>query len=170
MTKLTPYSPASRDVMVSLLAAFYAEHYALSERVEAAVTPERLAAADEDLADWEAREDAALYLIEEDGASAGLLFLARHGGAVVWIENLFVRPEMRRRGIATRAIALAEEIARRDMHAPAISMDVIPQNQAAMRLYHALGYDTLQMITMRKPLGGAQREERTDLMGLPFRI
>ena len=88
----------------------------------------------------------------------------------MWIENLFVRPEMRRRGIATRAIVLAEEIARRDMHAPAVSMDVIPQNQAAMRLYHALGYDTLQMITMRKPLVGAQREGRTDLMGLPFRI
>ncbi len=170
MTKLTPYSPASRDVMVSLLAAFYAEHYALSERVEASVTPERIAAADEDLADWEAREDAALYLIEEDGRAAGLLFLARHGGTVVWIENLFVRTKKKRRGIATRAIAQAAEIARRDMHAPAISMDVIPQNQAAMRLYHALGYDTLQMITMRKPLGGAQREERTDLMGLPFRI
>lgn len=170
MTKLTPYNPASRDTMVELLATFYAEHYALSENVEAAVTPERIAAAEEDLAEWEAREDAALYLIEEDGVVAGLLFLARHGGSVVWIENLFVRQELRRRGIATRAIALAEEIARREMHAPAISMDVIPQNQAAMRLYHALGYDTLQMITMRKPLAGAQREGRTDLMGLPFRI
>lgn len=170
MTKLTPYNPASRDAMVELLAAFYAEHYALSENVEAVVTSERMAAAEEDLAEWEAREDAALYLIEEDGGVAGLLFLARHGGSVVWIENLFVRQELRRRGIATRAIALAEEIARREMHAPAISMDVIPQNQAAMRLYHALGYDTLQMITMRKPLVGAQREGRTDLLGLPFRI
>ena len=56
------------------------------------------------------------------------------------------------------------------MHAPAVSMDVIPQNLAAMRLYHALGYDTLQMITMRKPLQGAMREGRTDLLGLPFRI
>ena len=88
----------------------------------------------------------------------------------MWIENLYVRPEMRRRGIAARAIALAEEIARRELHAPAVSMDVIPQNPAAMRLYHALGYDTLQMITMRKPLEGAKREGRTDLMGLPFRI
>ena len=170
MTKLRLHSPALRDAMVALLAAFYAEHYALSENEEAAVTPERLTAADEDLADWEEREDAALYLIEEDGEAAGLLFLARHGGTVVWIENLFVRPELRRRGIATRAIALAEEIAQREMHAPAVSMDVIPQNQAAMRLYHALGYDTLQMITMRKPLSGAKREGRTDLLGLPFRI
>lgn len=170
MTKLRPYSPTSRDVMVELLSAFYAEHYALSENVEAAVTPERTAAAAEDLAEWEAREDATLYLIEEDGVVAGLLFLARHGGSVVWIENLFVRQELRRRGIATRAIALAEEIARRELHAPAISMDVIPQNQAAIHLYHALGYDTLQMITMRKPLDGAKREGRTDLMDLPFRI
>lgn len=170
MTKLTPCTPADREATVGLLAAFYAEHYALSESVEASVTPERLAAAEEDLTDWEAREDAALFLIREDGESAGLLFLARHGGSVVWIENLYVRPDMRRRGIAARAIALAEEIARRELHAPAVSMDVIPQNQAAMRLYHALGYDTLQMITMRKPLEGAKREGRTDLMGLPFRI
>ncbi|MBQ3486630.1 MAG: GNAT family N-acetyltransferase [Clostridia bacterium] len=170
MTKLTPYSAASRDAMTALLAAFYAEHYALSENEAAAVTPERLTAAEEDLADWEAREDAALFFIEEDGKTAGLLFLARHGGTVVWIENLFIRPELRRRGIATRAVVLAEEIARRDMHAPAVSMDVIPQNLAAMRLYHALGYDTLQMITMRKPLQGAMREGRTDLLGLPFRI
>ena len=96
--------------------------------------------------------------------------LARHGGTVVWIENLFVMPEMRSRGIATRAIGLAEEIAGRDMQAPAISMDVIPQNQAAMRLYHALGYDTLQMVTMRKPLRGEKREDQMLLLGLPFRM
>lgn len=170
MTELTPCTPADRETTVGLLAAFYAEHYALSEGVEASVTPQRLAAAEEDLTDWEAREDAALFLIGEDGENAGLLFLARHGGSVVWIENLYVRPEMRRRGVATRAVALAEAIARQQLHAPAISMDVIPQNPAAMRLYHALGYDTLQMITMRKPLEGAKREGRTDLMGLPFRI
>lgn len=170
MTKLMTYSVQYRAEMVELLAAFFAEHYALSENEAASVTPERLAAAGEDLADWEAREDATLYFITEDGDTAGLLFLARHGGSVVWIENLYVRPEMRRRGIATRAITLAEEIAREELHAPAVSMDVIPQNQAAMRMYHALGYDTLQMITMRKPFGGAKREGRTDLLGLPFRI
>ena len=112
MTKLLPLSAAPRETAVALLAAFYAEHYTLSEKEPAPITPQRLAAADEDLADWEAREDAALYLIAEDETLAGLLFLARHGGSVVWIENLYVRPELRRRGIATRAIAQAKEIAR----------------------------------------------------------
>lgn len=170
MTELVRYTEADQQVMTEMLAAFFAEHYAISEKTDAQVTPERLQAAGEDLAEWLAREDAAVYRIAENGETAGFLMLARHGGTVVWIENLFVMPEMRRRGIATRAIGLAEEIAGRDMQAPAISMDVIPQNQAAMRLYHALGYDTLQMVTMRKPLRGEKREGQTMLLGLPFRI
>ncbi|MBQ7849450.1 MAG: GNAT family N-acetyltransferase [Clostridia bacterium] len=170
MTELIRYTEDYRQVISEMIAAFFAEHYAISEKTDAQITPERLQAAREDLADWLAREDAAVYRIAEDGGTAGFLMLARHGGTVVWIENLYVRPEMRRRGIASRAIGLAEEIAGRDMHAPAVSMDVIPQNRAAMQLYHALGYDTLQMVTMRKPLRGAKREGQTMLLGLPFRI
>ncbi len=56
------------------------------------------------------------------------------------------------------------------MNAPAINMDVIPQNQSAMRLYHSLGYDTLQMITMRKPLNGDKRQNSTQLLGLDFKM
>jgi len=96
--------------------------------------------------------------------------MARHGGSVVWIENLYVKRELRRRGIATRAIALAEDYAANVMNAPAINMDVIPQNQSAMRLYHSLGYDTLQMITMRKPLNGDERQNSTQLLGLDFKM
>lgn len=156
--------------MIGMIAAFFADHYTISENEPAQINDERLSAAEEDLEEWLEREDAVLFVIEEDDTEAGFLLLARHGGTVVWIENLYVRKELRRRGIASRAIALAEDYAAAAMKAPAISMDVIPQNTEAMRLYHSLGYDTLQMITMRKPLGGVKREGRTDLLGLPFRI
>ncbi|MBR3765237.1 MAG: GNAT family N-acetyltransferase [Clostridia bacterium] len=170
MTKLAPYADVRRELLIGMVAAFFAEHYTISENEPAQVNAERLQAAEEDMKAWLEREDAALFVIEEDGREAGFLLLARHGGTVVWIENLYVKKELRRRGIATRAIALAEDYAAKVMKAPAVSMDVIPQNAAAMRLYHSLGYDTLQMVTMRKPLGGAKREGRTDLLGLSFRI
>ena len=116
------------------------------------------------------KDDVVLFIIEEDGTEAGLLLMARHGGSVVWIENLYVKRELRRRGIATRAIALAEKYAVNVMNAPAINMDVIPQNQSSMRLYHSLGYTTLQMITMRKPLNGDERQNDVHLLGLDFKM
>ncbi len=153
-----------------MVAAFFADHFTISEHEQVSVTPERLQAAEEDLDDWFDKDDATLFLIEEDGVEAGLILLARHGGSVVWIENLYVKPELRRRGIATRAIHLAEIYARDIMHAPAVNLDVIPQNLDAMRLYHSLGYDTLQMVTLRKPLNDEKREQPTELLGFTFMI
>ena len=170
MTVLTPYDASRRQSTIEMVAAFFADHFAVSEYEPAEITPERLAAAEEDLDDWFEKDDAVLFIIEEDGTEAGLLLMARHGGSVVWIENLYVKRELRRRGIATRAIALAEDYAANVMNAPAINMDVIPQNQSAMRLYHSLGYDTLQMITMRKPLNGDERQNSTQLLGLDFKM
>lgn len=170
MTVLTPYDPSRRQSVIAMVAAFFADHFAVSENEPTEITPERLAAAEEDLDDWFQKDDATLFIIEEDGAEAGVLLLATHGGSVVWIENLYVKRELRRRGIASRAIALAEEYAVNVMNAPAISMDVIPQNRNAMRLYHSLGYTTLQMITMRKPLNGDKRENTINLFELEFKI
>lgn len=170
MTILTPYEPSRRQSTIRMVAAFFADHFAVSENEPAEINPERLAAAEEDLDDWFQKDDAVLFIIEEDGAEAGLLLMARHGGSVVWIENLYVKREFRRRGIASRAIALAEEYAANVMKAPAINMDVIPQNQHALHLYHSLGYDTLQMITMRKPLNGETRKNTVRVFDLDFKM
>ena len=170
MTKLIPYTNDKHEDMVAMIASFFADHFAISERETAFVTPERLRAAEDDLADWFEKDDATLFSIEEDKHEVGFIFLARHGGSVVWIENLYVKPEFRRRGIATRAIHLAESYAKDMMHAPAINIDVIPQNLDAMRLYHSLGYDTLQMVTIRKQLDGQKREQPVELLGFTFEI
>jgi len=170
MTKLIPYTPDKRNNAVQMVAAFFADHFTISEREQVTVTPARLQAAEEDLDDWLAKDEAVLFFIEEDGTEAGLILLATHGGTVVWIENLYVKPELRRRGIATRAIRLAEDYAREVMHAPAVNLDVIPQNIDAIRLYHSLGYDTLQMVTLRKSLNDDKRERPTDLLGFTFKI
>ncbi|MBO4931263.1 MAG: hypothetical protein J6I42_03685, partial [Clostridia bacterium] len=68
------------------------------------------------------------------------------------------------------AIRFAEQYAADVMKAPAVNLDVIPQNTDAIRLYHSLGYDTLQMITLRKHFGDEQREKPVELLGYEFKI
>ena len=170
MTKLIPYTSNKRQTIIPMVAEFYAEHYSISEYEHAEVTPERMVAAEEDFDEWFEKDSPAVFFIEEDGEEAGLIFMAKHGGSVVWIENLYVKPEFRRRGIATRAIGLAEEYAINEMKAPAVNIDVIPQNIDAIRLYHSLGYDTLHMITLRKHVNGNNRTVSTKILGHEFKI
>lgn len=170
MTTLVLYDENRRQSVIRMIAEFFAEHLSISEREPAEITSERLKAAEEDLGDWLEKDSAVLFVIEEDGAEVGVMLLARHGGTVVWIENLYVRQEYRRRGIATRAIRFAEQYASDVMKAPAVNLDVIPQNTDAIRLYHSLGYDTLQMITLRKSFSGEKRENPVELLGHEFKI
>ena len=170
MTTLLKYEESRRQSVIRMIAEFFAEHFSISESEKAEVTPERLKSAEEDLGDWLEKDSAVLFVIEENGEEAGVMLLARHGGSVVWIENLYVKPAYRRRGIATRAIRFAEQYAADVMKAPAVNLDVIPQNTDAIRLYHSLGYDTLQMITLRKHFGDERREKPVELLGYEFKI
>ena len=170
MTKLIPYEDSRRNEAVQMVAEFFADHFSISENIVIEVTPQRLQAADEDFEDWLKKDDATLFFIEEDEVAAGLILLASRGGSVVWIENIYVKKEFRCKGIATRSIKLAERYVSEIMNAPAINMDVIPQNIAALRLYHSLGYDTLQMITIRKPLNSEKREKPVELLGFKFKM
>ena len=153
-----------------MIASFYADHFAISEHVQADVTEERLSLAEEDLEDWLGEDESRVLFIEEEGAEAGFLVLKTHGGSVVWIENLYVTKELRNRGIASRAIALAEKYAADVMKAPAICMDVIPQNESALKLYHSLGYRTISMVTLRKSIHDSEtkRDDPVQFLGYEF--
>lgn len=168
MTDLILYDETKKESMIHMIAAFFVDHYIISENEPAEITPDRLAMAEENLRDWLAEEDTRVFFITENSTEAGILILKTHGGSVVWIEDLYVKKELRRRGIASRAIALAEIYAAEVMKAPAICMDVIPQNDAAIRLYHALGYDTLSMITLRKSITEDKRTHPVQLLGYEF--
>lgn len=168
MTELILYDESKKESMIRMIAAFFVDHYMISENEPAEITPDRLATANENLRDWLSEEDTRVFIIQEDRIEAGTLILKTHGGSVVWIETLYVKGELRRRGIASRAIALAEKYAVEVMKAPAVCMDVIPQNSAAIKLYHSLGYDTLSMITLRKSMTEDRRTDPVQLLGYEF--
>ena len=71
---------------------------------------------------------------------------------MAWIEDLYVAKPFRKQGIATEAIHLAETIVQSRSGYTAICFDVVPRNEAALRLYHRLGYDCLSLLTVRKEL------------------
>ena len=84
-------------------------------------------------------------LIQWDGEAAGYLYVtqcysAEVGGRCVLLDEVYLKPEFRGRGIGTRVLAWLEESypsARR------FRLEVTQANQGAARLYRSAGYEFL---------------------------
>lgn len=86
------------------------------------------------------------YLLEWDGAPAGYALLAvtfsqEAGGEVFWIEELYLRPEFRGKGLGTELFRYLET------HRPGavtrFRLELEPDNRDARRLYERLGFSAL---------------------------
>lgn len=142
-----PFSPQARDMLVHDIAAFWQYHASLVSRDEAAL----LAQAEHTLSEWPG-DGYALFSILFCGKQAGFLHMQRTGPIVMQLEDIFVQPALRGQGIATAAIEQAEEICRRTPGIEAVTLQAVTWNEAALRLYHKLGYDTLPLVTLRKKI------------------
>ena len=93
-----------------------------------------------------------LWLAERD-ARPSAIFLANEiasverGGSVLWVEELYVVPEARRRGIARALLARVREEARR-RGLRAIELEVVPTQLAALALYRSLRFDQVHRTRM----------------------
>ncbi len=173
MTQLILYNEAYNEITVRMIAEFFAEHQAISEKLEIEIDDGRLLMAKDNLKDWLGeREDEDLcthvFLIEEDYRIVGFLILKKHGGNVIWIEDLYVSATSQGQGIGSRAIQLVEQYVANTMNVRAICMDIVPQNERAMKLYHRLGYDTISTITLRKSVGEKKKTQKVEFMGYEF--
>jgi len=111
----------------------------------------------------------ALYLVQKDGTTAGFLRLGYpYGSNIAWLEDISVDAHLREQGIATQAIRAAEEIVRELPGYTVLCMNVQPENENALRLYHHLGYDTLHLLCLRKNFDGGKPETQTEILGLPM--
>ena len=86
-----------------------------------------------------------LWLAERDATPVAVLLAneiasVERGGLVLWIEELYVIPTARRRGVARALLARVCEQAR-DRGVHAIELEVVPAQAAAFALYRALGFD-----------------------------
>lgn len=86
-------------------------------------------------------EYAACLMAEYGGAVAGYILIARTysqeaGGEAVWLEEIYVRPDFRGRGIGR---AMIEEIMRL-FPAARYRLEIEPDNRRAAALYSRLGF------------------------------
>ena len=70
---------------------------------------------------------------------------------IVWAESLFVLPECRRKGVASRLYDKAEELAR-ELGEDTVYNWVHPNNHRIISFLAKRGYDVLNLIEIRKPL------------------
>ena len=162
-TGLVPYRDDFRGALLPMIADFFDFHRGLLDK---APEEDLLDDAAQVLEEW---RDQGLALVTEGDTPVGFARMAPRGGPVVWLEDLYVLPAYRGRGIATRAVTLCEAYAREVLEAPALCVEVVSRNLDAMRLYRGLGFDSISMITLRKELDGENpRQTPTPFQGMEF--
>ncbi len=166
MIQLLPYSPQFENELLPRIADFFGYHRSL---VETGTQPEeeQLAGAKATIAEWTA-PDHALYVITAE-KPVGFLHIGYRGEIVAWIEDVYVDPQQRGKGIASQAIALAEERIKQNPAYTAVCMDVAPRNLDALKLYYRLGYLDISLLTVRKELYRSKRDKKIDLFGMEFK-
>jgi GNAT superfamily N-acetyltransferase len=133
--RIRPALPSDRAAIHDLLAAQLVEHQLPAE---AARIARGLDAA------FRPGSPAWLFVAEREGQPVGVLLAnqivsVEKGGETLWIEELYVTPAARRKGVA-RAILehVANEARRRGLRA--LDLEVVPSQQAAFALYRSLGF------------------------------
>lgn len=166
--KLQSYDPRFQQDLRRDIVDFFAFHGGLvGEQDQAAAEVGQ--ACEEILAGWQSGRSF-LYVVLWEGSYAGFIRLDYRGDKVAWLEDLYVRPALRNRGIASCAIKLAEEIVAAQPGYTALCMDVVPRNDQALGLYYRLGYDTISLVTLRKEFGQNPRDRRAPFLGREYHV
>ncbi len=92
------------------------------------------------------------YLLSDGETPAGYALLQKTysreaGGLTVWIDEIYLRPAFRGKGLAKELFALAETLGARRLR-----LEVEPENERAVALYKKLGYRELEYRSMIKDL------------------
>lgn len=154
---LRPYTEVDRSIILSDIAAFWTTHCLT-------ITPEQAA---EDLAVWTGPRHE-LHVILSDGEPVGFLHMGSRGGACDWLEDVFVREELRGRGIGSIAIGLAWEHLREQGY-ETMYLEVVPANEGAIRLYHKLGFTNLNTLTLNRSVKEKRQLGTETIGGLEFK-
>ncbi len=96
------------------------------------------------------------YVFLEDGEIAGyamvsLNFTTEYGGMCAWLEDLYIKPEFRRRGISRQFL---EELPKLYPDLVRFKIEVEPENERAIETYKKcgyskLGYDIMEKVTVK---------------------
>lgn len=121
----------------------------------------------ENLAAWTDKGHVFYFILKEE-IPIGFVHLGSRGAEVDWIEDLFVLPEYQGNGYGSHAIALVEAEIKK--YSESVYLEVAARNFGAMKLYHRLGYNCLNTVTLRKDFQPENFEVicSEELLGCPF--
>ncbi len=99
-------------------------------------------------------ELAQVWLIHEGSETIGYIILTlgfslEYRGRDAFVDELYLRPNYRGRGIGTQTLAFAEE-ACRELGVQALHLEVDFENPDAQRFYHKVGYKLHKRFLMTK--------------------
>ncbi len=122
----------------------------LDELAPAAALAEATVRTDADLPEGLATAGHHLCTIVAGERAVGSLWFSLDARGQAFLDEITIAAEERSRGYGRRALALAEDLARR-LGATRLELNVYQHNPRALALYQALGYVTTKQ-TLRKPL------------------
>ncbi len=135
---------ADKPAVLEMMRVFYASPALLSDGSE------EIFAADVDQCTGESPYLEG-YVFEEDGGIAGYAMLAKSfstefGRPCVWIEDLYVKPEHRKRGIGSLFLRRIGEKYRDCV----LRLEAEPENESAIRVYRKCGFEPLPYLELKK--------------------
>ena len=110
-----------------------------------------------------------IFLALEGAKAAGFIRVSSREGCF-WVEEIYVRPEFRGRGLGEALVKRAEEGVKK--HHDALYLFVLPQDKDAIGFWKKLGYGTINTIELVKDLkpSGRSALHTVELLGEGFRI
>ena len=163
---LLDYDISNKDTIIKMIGDFFSFHSTLIETNKES-TEEGYVQATETLTDWLQNY---LKIIMFNKENIGFVRIAQRGCTLAWLEDIYVIPKYRKRGIATKAIELSETFVQDVLKAPALCLDVVPRNLDAIKLYYKEGYNNISIITLRKEFGINKRDIKESFLGFDFNI
>lgn len=93
------------------------------------------------------------YVFEEEGKIAGYSMAAKgytteYGGICIWVEDLYIKPEYRHRGLGTQFLAFLEK--EYEGRAVRFKLEVEEDNGTAIEAYKKCGYQISPYFEMTK--------------------
>lgn len=121
--------------------------------------------ANEEVKNFASDENYPFYLCLENNEVIGYMILKIDG--VIWVEQIFVKEEYRRKGVASLLFKKAEE------ESTSINEDTLfnyvhPNNDAMISFLKSKGYTVLNLIEIRKPFKGEHNKQKIKINNNEF--
>ena len=144
---LRPITADDRETYIAFAKAFYA-----SEAVCHAISEKNICDAFESFVDG--NPFAECYIVTDNGESAGYVLCAKTysqeaGGMTMWIDEIYVSPEHRGKGLGSAALIYIEGKCANEGYRR-MRLEYTKENEGAHKLYKSLGYGDLPYLQMVK--------------------